>query len=450
MTMSTEELNYFNIVVMLVIFVITYYLIIKKSFDKNIAAALGALTALVAGEILSAFDQEEFLAVDLGHDYLILAILLGNLLMVVVASEVGLFQFISIKLLKATKGDPRYLYFSLGTLTLLLSSLVNTIPAILVVGALTIVACSELNYNPRPFILMEIVVTNTGGLTTLISAITNLIIAIPFGIAFIRFTVIAGPLAMILFVISMVFMYYAVPIEKGMDPKKRMEKINSFNEWSVIDDKVKFYKTSAVFALSMLMLLLSDTIGFSIAVISVGGGLLMMYASGKKFEQVLPKVDWTLLTFFASLFVLIKVLEIVGVLRILAEVLVFFLGSNNLIASLILLLFSTIISGVLDNVVLAVTLTPIIQDIAATTSLDAGPLVWALIIGTNLGGGLTPIGAPPCVLGLGILQRETGQKVGWGEFFKTVGMATIIRLVVAAIYLAILVFLVDPHFLSPV
>ncbi len=435
---------------MLTIFIGTYYLIIKKSFDKNIAAALGALTSLVVGSLLSIFDQETFLAEEMGHDYIILAILLGNLLMVVVASEVGLFQFISIKLLKATKGDPKLLYFSLGTLTLLLSSVVNTIPAILVVGALTIVACTELGYNPKPYILMEIVVTNTGGLTTLLSSITNLIIAIPFGISFMRFMIIGGPLSLILFIVSMVFMYFAVPIDDGGDAKHRIEKIREFNEWSVVDDKTKFYMTSAVFAISMFFLLLSDTIGFSIAVISVGGGLLMMYVSGKKFETVLPKVDWTLLTFFASLFILIKVLELVGVLKLLAGFLVIFLGSNDLIASIVLLIFSTIFSGVLDNVVLAVTLTPIISDISATSSLNAGPLVWALIIGTNLGGGLTPIGAPPCVLGLGILQREKGIKVGWGEFFKTVGVATILRLIIAAIYLILLVIFVDPKFLSPV
>jgi len=191
----------------------------------------------------------------------------------------------------------------------------------------------------------------------------------------------------------------------------------------------------------MLALLLSDLIGMNIAVIAVGGGLLMAFAAKFSLDQILPKVDWALLTFFASLFILVKGLENIGVLEILTKFLLLIIGEDDVGASMIVVIFSSIFSGILDNVVLAVALTPILQNIAIENpSLKIGGLVWALIIGTNLGGGLTPIGAPPGVLGLGILYKETGRKVGWGEFFQSVGVVTLVRIAISMIYLAIIVF----------
>ncbi len=442
--------NWTNLAIILSVFLITYFFIVKASFDKYMAALLGAVATMFVGGLFHIFDQVEFVTVELSSDYLILAILFGNLLMVVVGSEVGLFQFISIKLLKFTKGDPLRLYIILGFLTLLLSAVVNTIPAILVVGALTLVACNELEYDPKPYILMEIVVTNTGGLTTLISSITNLIIALPYKITFGKFLIIAAPLSLLLFVVSLVLMYYIAPIDKPKDKKTIELKISTFNEWSVVKDRRAFYYTTIAFVLTMIALLLSDIIKQNLAIISVGGGILMLYVSKAKVDKVFSKVDWPLLSFFASLFVMIKALELVHLLDLLTQFLIVILGNDNIIATIIMLLFSSLLSGFLDNVVLAVTLTPMLGQIVANSSLHLGPLIWALIIGTNLGGGLTPIGAPPGVLGLGILKKETGKLVGWGYFFKTVGVATIVRIFISGIYLILLVWLIpDPNFLAP-
>lgn len=453
--LELSEINLTNLFILLGIFIATYALIVWKNFDKNMAASLGALASLIIGNAIGVFTQEEFLTVELAHDYVILAVLFGNLLIVAVASEVGIFQFISVFLLKITRGNPKKLYYTLAGLTFLLSAVVNTIPAILVVGALTIVATQELGYDPKPYILMEIVVTNTGGLTTVISAITNLIIAAPFKIGFLQFIVIGAPLAIILLAVSIFMMIRIVPIPQISEEEleEKQFQIAGYNEWNVVKDVRKFKLTGAVFAITMLLLLLSDNVGMDISVIAVGGGIIMVYTSGYTFEKILPKVDWTLLGFFTSLFVLIKGLELVGLLDLLSNFLVYvmdeWLNGNSILSALLILLFSSAFSGVLDNVVLAVALTPILEKIAVSNpALHIGGMVWALIIGTNLGGGLTPIGAPPVVLGLGILYRETGSKVGWGEFFKKVGMVTLVRIFISAIYVIFLVLLFSSNSLT--
>lgn len=442
--MTASSINYTHLAVMVIIFTITYYYIIKSSFDKTLAALLGALASLVVGSLLGIFDQTELLSEELAPDYLILAIIFGNLLMVVVASEVGIFQFISVKLLKITQGDPNKIFWSFGILTFIFSAFVNTIPAILIVGALTVVVCKELEYNPKNYILMEIVITNTGGLTTSISAITNLIIAIPFKIGYLRFMLISLPLALVLFFVSMIAIKRLCPIPEPSDMEWRLDKIKNFDEWSFIKDRRSFYLTSFALGFSLVMLLFSDAIGFEIAVIVVGGGILMVYTSKRNIEQILAKIDWSLLAFFLSLFVLVKIIELAGLISLISDVLIKIIGDNNFLSGVIILISSSFLSGIFDNIVLAIALTPVLIDLNQSpehNSVNIGVLAWALIIGTNLGGGLTPIGAPPSVLGLGILYRETGEKVGWLEFFRTVGIVTLIRIAISIIYIFILTFI---------
>ncbi|MHA2306237.1 MAG: SLC13 family permease, partial [Candidatus Hodarchaeales archaeon] len=117
------------------------------------------------------------------------------------------------------------------------------------------------------------------------------------------------------------------------------------------------------------------------------------------------------------------------------------LPPDDFLAASILLWFISVISGIVDNIVVAAAFGPILLDVAITEGYSQSLFAWAAIFGANFGGGITPIGAPSAVVGLSILYRKTGEKIGWGEFIKTQGLATLARLVITTIYLGILLLL---------
>ncbi len=431
-------------IILVGILVITYVGIIHKEFDKVLAAALGGFFAILAGHFLGIplvgeSSDEGLIRI---HDLLILGVILGNLMMVEVATQVGIFQYISIKLLKQTKGDPIRLFWLLGILTMVLSAIVNTISAILVVGALTFVICDELGYDPWPYILMEIIVTNTGGLTTLISSPTNLIIGVQFNIGYLAFLKVSLFFGLPMFLLVMYAFLKLVPIEFELNEEVRLQKIEAFDEWSVVRDRNAFYRTSVAFVFSMLSFMFSDTLGIELAVLAIGGALLMVLASGKSLDSTFAKLDWSLLAFFQGLFVIIASLEEVGVMEAIAGVISGMLGEKTWLAAIIVLWASAIISGILDNIVLAAALAPVLRVATQDSSLNGTAIAWALILGTNLGGGFTPIGAPPVVLGLSLYYKKTGRKIGWIEFFKVGGTLTILRLLLSTVFIVIYTLIV--------
>ncbi|MDH5646116.1 MAG: SLC13 family permease, partial [Candidatus Heimdallarchaeota archaeon] len=139
------------------------------------------------------------------------------------------------------------------------------------------------------------------------------------------------------------------------------------------------------------------------------------------------------------LFVLIATLDAVQILDYIAEVLSNILPNNQILAIFILLWFVAITSGIVDNIVVAAAFSPILLRVAlASPTLSPTLIAWSLIFGANFGGGFTPIGAPSGVVGIALLYKKTGKKIGWGEFIKTQGLATLVKLLFTMGYLFIL------------
>jgi Na+/H+ antiporter NhaD/arsenite permease-like protein len=217
--------------------------------------------------------------------------------------------------------------------------------------------------------------------------------------------------------------------------------VEEFDEWSAVKSRSAFNRSIIVLSMTILGFVFSQQLGVSLAMVAIAGAVIMIVTSGKKLEYIFEKLDWHLVAFFVGLFVLINALDVVHILEFIAEALAAILPSDDFFAATILLWFISVISGIVDNIVVAAAFGPILLEVAITEGYSQALFAWAAIFGANFGGGITPIGAPSAVVGLAILYRKTGEKIGWGEFIKTQGLATLVRLVITTVYLGILVFL---------
>jgi Na+/H+ antiporter NhaD/arsenite permease-like protein len=428
-----------HVVVVFIIFLLTYIGIINPKFDKTLAALLGAVAATIVLIFLK--SEQNFSESSLLHftDASIIALIIGTLIIVDIAQSSGVFHFLAIKILKASKGDPQTLLIYFGALTLILSALVNNISAMMIVGSLTILACERLDLDPKPYIITELSMTTAGGIMTLISSVPNIIISQTFEIEFVTFLIIGAPLGVITMVISFVIFIPMFNIRKAKDPELMRLKVEEFDEWSAVKSRTAFNRSIIVLGITILGFVFSQQLGVSLAMVAIAGAVLMIVTSGKKLEYIFEKLDWHLVAFFLGLFVLVNALDVVHILDFIAEQLAAILPPDDFLAASILLWFISVISGIVDNIVVAAAFGPILLEVA--TESQQSLFAWAAIFGANFGGGITPIGAPSAVVGLSILYRKTGEKIGWGEFIKTQGLATLARLVITTVYLGILLML---------
>ncbi|MBW2522689.1 MAG: hypothetical protein JRI23_00875 [Deltaproteobacteria bacterium] len=393
----------------------------KKSLITGVFAIvtlfLGTALGLLPFEgddapIINAFGERLSLPVYIpAVDWEVITIILGSSLFVDVVSRSGLFTWIAIKLTRASRGDPWLLLAYYGAMTVVFSALLNNVTAMLIVGSLTAVSLGKLRRNHLllGFLLVEGLLTNVGGLLTLISSVPNIIIGHAAGFSFIEFFIQSAPYVLVATVATIALGARAFRIRRLTNDEDRAEAravVAGFDENDGIESRGFFWTATALFVLFILTLANASwlpvirNLHMGYVALAFAVAILVRYKSTvDRFYQAL---DWDLLLFFASLFIVINVMEHAQVLGLLGKGLERLLALGDLGGSAALLASSAVASSVTDNIPLAAMLAKILGSLAQTTD----GMWWSVVFGANLGGNITPIGSASTVVAVTIMHKH--------------------------------------------
>ncbi len=376
-------------------------------------------------------------------DWGALAIIIGSDIFVAVTSRSGLFSWIAIRLTRLSRGDPLKLLWYYGLMTVLFSAMLNNVTAMVIVGSLTAVSLSRLNRTADlgPFLLVEALLTNVGGLLTLISSVPNIIVGRIAGITFLAFFVKAAPFVLVLTAITLVqaAKLFGVRALRGDEEKeKALEVVAGFDENDGVTSR-RFFWFSAVMlvafigtiaAASVLPLVRELGIGF----VAIAFATVMLLAYRSQADEFYQAIDWDLIGFFMGLFVVLNVMEHAHVIEALGTSIEFLIGDGHSATGTgALLLSSALCSSVMDNVPVAAMLAKIL---AATGIPGTSRLWWAVVFGANLGGNLTPIGSVSSLVAIAIMQKH-GVKMPFMAFCRKVFPFVLIEIALSMLYVLV-------------
>ncbi len=176
----------------------------KKSVIVGVFAAVALLLAdalhhLPKADVVIGGHQVHLPIYIPGIDWNVIAIILGASLFVDVTSKSGLFTWIAIRLTKASRGDPLRLLVFYSIMTVVFSAVLNNVTAMIIVGSLTAVSLDKLGKADQllGFLLIEALLTNVGGLLTLISSVPNILVGTAAKISFVEFFLVASPYVLV-------------------------------------------------------------------------------------------------------------------------------------------------------------------------------------------------------------------------------------------------------------
>ncbi|WP_027128816.1 SLC13 family permease, partial [Fusobacterium perfoetens] len=159
------------ILIGILIFLVTFYFIITEKYPKSLVSIIGGGLMVV----IRILNEEQALEV-VGYNLEILVLLIGMMVIVEIMSETGIFQWIAIKLAQVVKGDPIKILVLLSIVTATCSAFLDNVTTILLIVPVTIFLANRLKLEPKPFVLMQIFMSNIGGTATMIGDPPNLII----------------------------------------------------------------------------------------------------------------------------------------------------------------------------------------------------------------------------------------------------------------------------------
>ena len=200
-----------------------------------------------------------------GIDWGVIAIIFGSSLFVDVASKSGLFSWIAIKVTKASSGDPVRLLYFYGVMTVVFSAVLNNVTAMIIVGSLTVVSLEKLEKRDMllGFLLIEGLLTNIGGLLTLISSVPNIIVGTTAQIGFVDFFVKSAPYVVVTTIVTLIMGARVFKI-KGLASQEEKEEarrlVESFDENDSVDSPSFFWFSSTVLILFILTIAFTSVI----------------------------------------------------------------------------------------------------------------------------------------------------------------------------------------------
>ena len=377
-------------------------------------------------------------------DWGVITIILGASLFVEVTSRSGVFTWMAITLTRKSGGDPWKLLLAYGALTVIFSAMLNNVTAMIIIGSLTSVSLTKLRRSDLllGFLLVEGLLTNVGGLLTLISSVPNIIVGKIAGISFGRFFVVAAPYVLVATVVTLLIGRWRFGIRGLTGEQERSaarELVESFDADEGIPSR-RFFHFS-ILALVLFVVCLAgldqlpwglNNLGMGFVALTFAGIVLLAYKH--EVDKFYKAVDWDLLAFFAGLFVVINTMEHAGVLAVMGQGIERLTGLGEVFGSGLLLIAAAIASAVTDNIPLAAMLARILDDLNTPAS---SPYWWCVILGANLGGNITPIGSASTVVAMTIISKHKLPLTFVG-FVRVAALFAVVQLVIAVAYVIVL------------
>ena len=426
----------------------------KLHAKKSLIVGLYAMVSLLLGAALLPLPFGPYLiggheialpvyipAVDWG----VITIILGASLFVDVTSRSGLFTWIAIRLTKASGGDPLRLLWLYGLMTVVFSAVLNNVTAMIIVGSLTAVSLDKLGRNDRllGFLLVQGLLTNIGGLLTLISSVPNIIVGTAADISFVSFFLRASPFVAVAMVVTLVLgaRLFAIEGLQGEDERTQARAlVAGFDENDGIESRAFFWFGAVMLVLFIAAIATTSILPYvsdlGMGFVALSFALIMLVRYKHEVDQFYRTIDWDLLGFFAALFIVINVMEHAQVLAMIGVGLEAIVGLGPTLGTGAVMVSSAVASSVTDNIPLAAMMAKIIAGLPladGTMRPPTDPLWWAVIFGTNLGGNLTPIGSASTLVAVTIIHKH-GLHLTFAGFVRKALPFAVVQIAIAAVY----------------
>jgi len=396
-----------NVVIAVSIFLVAYGLIISEKIHRAIVSLSGAVLIIIFGVL----TQEE--AVH-GIDFNTIGLLIGMMIIVGITRRSGIFEYMSIKAAKASKGDPVKILVLLTLITAVLSAMLDNVTTVLLIVPVTFSVTDRLKVNPVPFLLCEVIGSNIGGTATLIGDPPNILIGGATHLGFMDFIVNLTPVIIIILVVTLVLM--ALIFRKGLVvAESDRQKVMELDEKAAIKDYGILKKSLVVLAITLIGFFLHQYVHLESATIALAGAALLMLVTAEEPEDVLLSVEWPTIFFFVGLFILVESLVKVGVIGTIAEESLKLTHGDLTLTALLVLWLSGIASAFVDNIPFVTAMIPLLKSIGQLTGMTMDPLWWSLSLGACLGGNGTIIGASANVVVAGI-SAKYGKPITFMQF----------------------------------
>lgn len=417
------------------IFLLTITLVIwqPKGLGVGWSATFGALLALISG-VVHWSDIPVVWQIIWNATGTFIALIIISLLL----DAAGFFAWAALHVARWGRGSGRRLFAYIVLLGALVSALFANDGAALILTPIVVAMLLALRFSPAAtlaFVMAAGFVADTASLPLVVSNLVNIVSADFFGIGFNRYAAVMLPVNLVSVVatLGILMWFFRRDIPRDYDPLQLDRPRNA------IQDPATFVAGWLVLLILLLGCFALEPLGIPISAISAvcAAVLLLVAARGHTIStrKVLKEAPWHIVIFSLGMYLVVYGLRNAGLTGQLATWLDTFAHSGVWGAALGTGLLSAVLSSIMNNLP-TVLIGALSIDASQATGVVKEAMVYANVIGSDLGPKITPIGSLATLLWLHVLERK-GVHIGWGYYFKVGIVLTVPVLLLTLMALAL-------------
>lgn len=403
-------------VVALLIFLLTIVLVIwqPKGLDIGWSATLGAVLALAFGAV-SFSDIPVVWSIVWNATATFVAIIIISLLL----DEAGFFEWAALHVARWGRGQGRLLFALIILLGAAVSAFFANDGAALILTPIVMAMLLALGFTPAAtlaFVMAAGFVADTASLPFVVSNLVNIVSADFFNISFARYAAVMAPVNLVSVVATLLVLL--VCFHKSIPTYYEVRQLKAPAD--AIRDRATFRAGWYVLAFLLISFFFLESYGIPVSALAATGAAILLLVAGRGYvinvRKVMREAPWPIVVFSLGMYLVVYGLRNAGLTDMIAGWLNAMADHGLWVATLGTGLLTALLSSMMNNLP-----TVLVGALSIDASQATGPIkeamIYANVIGSDLGPKITPIGSLATLLWLHVLARK-GVKITWGYYFR--------------------------------
>jgi len=275
------------------IFLITLVLIFSEKMNRSITAIAGGVFMVGLGKIMHFYSEEAALE---AIDFNTLGLLLGMMILVAMLEPTGFFEYLAVLAARASKGKPLRLFVLLGSITTVLSMFLDNVTTVVLIAPVTILISEILGVSPIPYLVTEALLSNTGGVATLVGDPPNVLIGSAAGLSFADFLIYSLPIVVVAWAGALILLRYLFKSELSKRPRNARA-VMKLNPAETLNHPKTARQILIVLIAAVFLFFVHHLLHISPSFVALGAAAVALVVVQPDINEVLKRIEWSVLIF---------------------------------------------------------------------------------------------------------------------------------------------------------